>query len=480
VRNFKKKLSSVLIITLLFSYQITFSQTTFIKKYGDGKQLYFCNDLIKTQNYNYLIAGGIFDSAFCMGYVLEIDTLGNIVSEIKLKDSIYQSIYISSISEYNNTIYSAGRIAFSDNFSDYYTTNINAFRIDGTLLWRNIISNSDDDDIGVKIKVKNNTVHVLSNKNIDLKNSRINIIKTDTLGNQIFNIDIWDTTYKYNSVYDFEILNDSSYYILGYREKPSPIESAMWITKLNKNGDSIFSKDVITNNNDLLIPKKILLSAQNNLFVIGSVYINGQFPAYLFNAKLSESGDLVWYQIDTTTIGIGSSIIEKNNNAFIIAGNEASGMFVNKIDSNGSVKWSSKIGANFRGTITNIVTTNDGGFLISGNDNYNDSNALYKNYIFVIKLDSLGKIVFATKINPITKEIQKINIYPNPTNGIIHILNPNHTKYTSIQFYSLNGTLLKTYNGMDAEINISEFTNGEYLIKLNTAKEFFTKKIIKN
>lgn len=67
------------------------------------------------------------------------------------------------------------------------------------------------------------------------------------------------------------------------------------------------------------------------------------------------------------------------------------------------------------------------------------------------------------------------NIYPNPTNNVIHI-NAIQFPVNNIKIYDLSGKLLKSknYNSkINIKTNISNFSNGIYILKLNN--EFITK-----
>ena len=85
---------------------------------------------------------------------------------------------------------------------------------------------------------------------------------------------------------------------------------------------------------------------------------------------------------------------------------------------------------------------------------------------FVVKSSTL-----ATENNSFTN----FNIYPNPTNNTIHI-NAIQFPVKNIKIYDLGGKLLKSknYNSeINIKTNISNFSNGIYILKLNN--EFITK-----
>lgn len=85
----------------------------------------------------------------------------------------------------------------------------------------------------------------------------------------------------------------------------------------------------------------------------------------------------------------------------------------------------------------------------------------------------IGKNTLSTSISeqaPV-KETTTFNVYPNPTNGIVKIDWASLSqKPSSVQIFDVTGKLLITNNMEDndlsAELNISEYTNGLYLVKI--------------
>ncbi|MBN4084953.1 T9SS type A sorting domain-containing protein [Flavobacteriaceae bacterium AH-315-B10] len=71
-----------------------------------------------------------------------------------------------------------------------------------------------------------------------------------------------------------------------------------------------------------------------------------------------------------------------------------------------------------------------------------------------------------------------VSLYPNPTKGILSI-NGDTSKIISIEIYSLLGAKLMTVKNEFREINLKEFENAVYLVKLNTINASKTIKIIK-
>jgi len=76
-----------------------------------------------------------------------------------------------------------------------------------------------------------------------------------------------------------------------------------------------------------------------------------------------------------------------------------------------------------------------------------------------------------------------VKIYPNPTNGIFNIYLNNSTENTNVAIYNVVGNKVVEYNNVtenNLKINIKDFSNGVYFIKINSNNNEIISKIIKN
>lgn len=81
-----------------------------------------------------------------------------------------------------------------------------------------------------------------------------------------------------------------------------------------------------------------------------------------------------------------------------------------------------------------------------------------------------------TSVPEINKLESTIIIYPNPTNGIVHITNDNQ-KIKSIKLYNSQGVFIQEYFTND--FSVSNLTSGIYFIIVQTNKSTFTNKLVK-
>lgn len=69
-----------------------------------------------------------------------------------------------------------------------------------------------------------------------------------------------------------------------------------------------------------------------------------------------------------------------------------------------------------------------------------------------------------------------ITLYPNPTNGLVHIDIPYQT-ILNIKVYTLQGQIIKETT--ESQFDLSNYSNGTYFIKAQTEKGFYSYKLIK-
>ena len=112
-----------------------------------------------------------------------------------------------------------------------------------------------------------------------------------------------------------------------------------------------------------------------------------------------------------------------------------------------------------------------------GTDGCNGNDGWYLDEIYVYNCDNP---VLAVSNLSATNGVQ---VFPNPTSGQITIQNNTATKLNTAQVYSVTGQLVKSFKldntSKNSSIDISTFANGTYIIKLNSANESTSVKVIK-
>ena len=71
---------------------------------------------------------------------------------------------------------------------------------------------------------------------------------------------------------------------------------------------------------------------------------------------------------------------------------------------------------------------------------------------------------------------KSINVYPNPVSNVLNI--KSDERIESIEIYSLEGKLMSRTTNTNS-INVAEFSNGIYLLKVQTVNKIYQTKIYK-
>jgi hypothetical protein len=131
------------------------------------------------------------------------------------------------------------------------------------------------------------------------------------------------------------------------------------------------------------------------------------------------------------------------------------------------------VGTNFVETTATYTAPSNGTYYFS----FNHSNpATTANTSLV-----LDRVILTSVLS--NKEFldSKFLVYPNPTKGLIDISNDTDASILSVELSDINGRVVKSFSlgENESQINISEFSQGIYLMKIISDKGIVTKKIIK-
>ena len=105
----------------------------------------------------------------------------------------------------------------------------------------------------------------------------------------------------------------------------------------------------------------------------------------------------------------------------------------------------------------------------------------YDNFGSGMSVDNI--VVEQTSLGRDSFNAASLSFYPNPTSSILNIVNSENTILESVVIADINGRIIKTIEAdalSSGKINISEFSNGVYMMTIATDKGTLTKKIVKN
>jgi hypothetical protein len=165
-----------------------------------------------------------------------------------------------------------------------------------------------------------------------------------------------------------------------------------WVVKTNDQGNLLWQRCLGSSVNDLALQMK--LDDDDNIYVIGESFGNDgdiTVPCNLTDfwiVKLSPNGDLLWDRtLGGSNLETGICILPTSDGGYIAGGYttsndgdvsctepslDQSDAWIVKLDSNNNIEWDQCYGGSFNETTTDIIATDDGGYIFVGGTNSND------------------------------------------------------------------------------------------------------------
>lgn len=317
--------------------------------------------------------------------------------------------------------------------------------------------------------------------------SRSYFIQLDSNGNQL------DSTILYGSYAGISEALDSGFILVGAIPYISGIiqpNDTVWnyklaITKLNNNGDSMWSKTYG-------YPRYQFESAwlgcdvlalDSSYLVLGNTsppFEAGTTPGFIdhFNIDGNPAGNPG--QLNVPVEGRTSSFIMKTKDNGIIIGKSQSYCdnpgdcfyagaysYFMKYDSTFNQEWADSGSVSWFGT-KSISETKNGGYIAVGNTSqYNYLPPWDIGRLNLWNYDSLGNSISA--LNSSIEGINRISVYPNPTLDQLNFnLSSSKSQFADVEIFSLQGDLLyRTFvNEESYSIDISSLSPGIYIYKI--------------
>ena len=209
--------------------------------------------------------------------------------------------------------------------------------------------------------------------------------------------------------------------------------------------------------------------------------------------KLDSSGTIQWQKsYGGTAYDYVGTICQSSDSSYIICGVTASNdvdvsgnhgssdYWVFKINGQGIVQWQKCLGGTSNDSGSDVVQTNDGGYIITGVANSTDgdvTNSHSNGDYWIVKLA-------ADSIIGIHDLVSKKNIfvYPNPSDGIFNVDFSFTKKANSqIEVYNSLGRLQKVYDVKNyiEKVDLSSFISGIYILRIIDENSSASVKLIK-
>lgn len=242
-------------------------------------------------------------------------------------------------------------------------------------------------------------------------------IKTDIAGDTI-----WTKRIGGNSADYFNHVlatYDGNYLLAGTSMSfgPQPMGNLrgeyIYLVKLTPSGDTIWSKIYGGTNTDYYNNNSLedIKQTSDGGFILAAIISDVTNDALLDGLliRLNANGDTLW----TRAYGSGNSetilnVQETQDKGFILAADTASvqGMYYTaeavavKIDSVGNIQWQKSYGGNKQDGIFSISVLNNGDYIAAGQTSSFTSDST-KNYIYLIRLNSMGDTIWTRIYGPV-------------------------------------------------------------------------------
>lgn len=436
------------------------------------------------------LAGGASNSPFsnyCGAYLVKTKSNGDTIWKKQFNFSVEGCDIFTDIKELADSNY---LITGSTYDSVIQNSDVFLAKIDtnGSLLWFEKYTHTDNDQSAELKLTPDDKVIILGNStpNPNTTYNNVLLIKTDLNGNLIWRKTFGDT---YDEIYEsITLIKNNSEYLLGGRHGYSSSGTDyydMSLMRTDTAGNIIWQQQYGTPTGNET--SGCALQTLDSGFVMSGTYNNSGALV-----KLDKNGNQKWiknYGFPTDSYIRYVKQLPDSSFAFIVSytyaptNNSYTG-FLNKTDKNGNLLWQRVYPGPM--TIPNFFfgfnTTADKGFIMTGQ--YNHIGQPYQN-MWLVKTDSLGCDSVTCSYLPTSIKTNDVNtssldIYPNPTNGSIHIVCT--VELQCIEVTTIAGQVLLSEKTKDKthRLQLQNFAEGIYFVKVVYANGMSViKKIIK-
>jgi hypothetical protein len=434
-------MKKVLLIAFTFSSLLLYTQNTFEKRFTINSHS-TSNSVLQLSDESYVLVGSDRKSTTNNDrdvLLLKLDQLGNI-SWSKHFGSEYHEFGRDVQQTIDNGFIIVGSSANnSSDDSDVYLIKTDSI---GNLIWEHLYDIFEYDE-GLSVKQTKDSGFIITGEsrisNGPNTNHHLLIIKTNILGEiewqKVFSND-------YEGGKSIIQANDNGYIICGYTRVENDDWSNILVMKVDENGDSLWSKNYggplkefgtsikQLKNNDLIISG--YRADTNNINNADSYFV-----------KTNSNGDTLWTR---SFNGLGYNIsksvaISKDSNYLFTGYGEVkelnnNNVYLLKMTENGDALWKRIYGGLKSEYGMSVQSTIDNGIIICGIAFDYDTIQPCGKGVYVIKTDDMGNVIYLA--NNENSDLE-FSVFPNPSNGQFHV--DSKEPIIRVEIYDLAGKL---------------------------------------
>jgi hypothetical protein len=277
---------------------------------------------------------------------------------------------------------------------------------DGIVLWsRNYDRSNSDYGYSVYETSDNGLIIAGYTKSYNLENMDIYLIRTDSDGDTL-----WTKSFD-NTLFEFgqSVIQtyDGGFMVTGWGQTPDS-GCKMILLKADENGNILWHNYI---GGEFSSAGKSLQQTIDGGFIITGYNGTGIGSSDLFLVKTNDDGDTLWTkgfnESGTNVACYGNDIKQTNDNGFIIAGEveynvDDSDIFLVRTDEYGNTLWTKTFGDIPDCGAESVQQTNDGGFIMSG-WKHEIGSGHYD--IYILKTDSYGDSLWSKSFGGIYDDI---------------------------------------------------------------------------
>jgi hypothetical protein len=407
--------------------------------------------------------------------LIKYDACGNVLWIKYYSDSLsMQGLFINKTTD--QKLIMVGVVGNSSNYNDIFFSKLDT---NGSIIFQKRYHNSLNQSAKYIQQTTDKGFVFCGYISDSFGNNNSYVIKTDSLGNAQWTQEIGTPADEYAS--SIKETTDGNYIMVGDATDSRTGDVNIEIVKLHKNGTIIWDNiygDTLNNGS-----QGIIELSNGKYFCFGETEVYHNSPFNFFTNIIDTNGvDFGMHKFGGTGTDALFSLVETQGMQFICTGYSRSynggqpyDMVFFKVDTAGNIKWLKDINSPGIDIGYEVTSSIFGGYLLTGQLAKNNGN------YFLARLDTVGNVIM--DIDKPVSESNEIAVYPNPTVFDLRVI-INNKVIESIFITDLLGKNILEFTfqnkSSDANIDVSYFTPGAYILKIKTQKEVFNRIFFKN
>ncbi len=527
----KTKFNLFLILYFIFLVKVSKAQTLFQKTFGDSLSEY-CFSAKQTNDKGFILTG--YTKSYGTGgnnfYIIKTDSTSNIIwSKIyggPLDDEAY------SIQQTTDGGYIMA--GYTKSFGiQYYDAILLKTDANGDTLWTKTYGGLGS-DYGNTVTQTNDGGYIMAGyttkTTISGDTASMYLVKTDAQGNLQWQ-KLLGAGNQVTDAYCIKQTADKGFVITGYTNGFGEINGDAFLIKTDSLANPVFTKTYGYKGADW--GNSIWLTNDGG-YIIGGSYSTDSTSIDIdtYIIKTDANGDTLWTRtFGGTSSDYGQSIKQTTDGGYILGGytnsfgNGSYDALLIKVNANGDTLFTKTFGGTSDDEANSVLQTTDGGYMLAGQSNSfgkgnydfytvktdaNGNGNCYQTNVHAVKKTSktivrnvsvLQNAPAASKLNAspniytgatptdvcnsigistFKNGLSALNIFPNPNNGLFTLsftdLNEEIVKLFIQNI--LGETVYITNTVTNRKIDLQHLINGTYFVRIQTASENYTEKII--